>query len=132
MPCIFQHYHNTLMECRSAHCTAMCYIQPTNSAGTSFYSFSLIIFLFCSTIATKFTYQCSKGGVQPFASNSTLGVKWEGNLCRYEFLLVFFDSCFILFYYSHEIHLPIFETWRAAVRKLQDFKWKMGGKILQV
>src|ERR1700678_2554362 len=77
-------------------------------------------------------YQCSKGGVQPFASNSILGVKWEGNLCRYEFLLVYFDSCFILFYYSHEIHLPIFETWCAPVRKLQDFKWKISGKTLQV
>src|ERR1700678_993502 len=93
-----------------------------NSAGTSFYSFSLIIVLFRSTIATKSTYQFLKRGVQPFASYRTLSGKWVGKLCRYEFLLVFFDYCFISFYYSYKIHLPIFETLRAAVRKIQDFR----------
>src|SRR5271155_2121594 len=84
----------------------------------SCYLFSLILVLFCSTIATKSTYQFSKRGVQPFASYRTLSGKWVGKLCRYEFLLVFFDYCFISFYYSYEIHLPIFETWHAAVRMI--------------
>ena len=53
-------------------------------------------------------------------------------LCRYEFLLFFFNNFFILFYHSYWIYLPKFERWRAAVRKQQHFRCKMGGKSLQV
>src|SRR5271168_2522154 len=92
--------------------------------------FFFILVLFCSNIATKSTYQFSKCGVQPFASYRKNG--WENSagtsFDSSSLILVLFCSN----NYSYEIHLPIFETWRAAVRKLQDFRWKMGGKTLLV
>ena len=75
------------------------------SAGMSFYLFFLIHFLFCSNIATK--YVCK---AVPSASQVTLILENQlKNVYRYEFLLIFFNSFFILLYYSYTICLKRFK-----------------------
>ena len=80
----------------------------TMSTGTSFCSFSFILFLNCSTIATKSTYKISKGSMLWLRSYINFGLKWGINGYRYEFLLVSHHSFLFSLYYSYKIHLPIF------------------------
>ena len=49
------------------------------TAGTSFYPFSLILFLICSLIATKCAYQYARGCAQPFQSYISFGWKQVEN-----------------------------------------------------
>ena len=88
------------------------------ATGVSFHSFFLILFLFCSTIATKCAYEVSKGWVQQLRSYIDFGRKWTDKGYRYEFSLFFLPSFFNLLYHSYEMHLQIFEGLGAAVTEL--------------
>ena len=89
----------------------------TLSTGASFYSFSLILFLNCSTIATKSVYKISKGSMQWLKSYINFGLKWWNNGYRYEFSLVSLHSFLFSLYYSYKIHLPLFLDFCCVVHK---------------
>ena len=96
------------------------------TAGTSFHSISLILYLFYSIIATKCECQFSKGCAQQIQSYIKIGGKWADIYCSYEFSLNSFDSFFILLYNSYKICLKSFERLHLAVPKLNQNWWEMG------
>ena len=89
----------------------------TMSTGASFCLFSLILFLNCSTIATKSVYKISKGSMQWLKSYINFGLKWWNNGYRYEFSLVSLHSFLFSLYYSYKIHLPLFLDFCCVVHK---------------
>ena len=68
----------------------------TTATGMSFCSFFLILFLNCSTIATKCMYKYSEGCARRIRSYIKSGWNRLNNSYRYEFLLVFSNSFFII------------------------------------
>jgi len=82
----------------------------------SFHLVFLILFLFCSTIATKYAYTFSKGCTQPVISYITLGRKWGGQSLQVQVFTLFKNSFFILLYYSYKTGLEIFERLYSAIQ----------------
>ena len=74
-----------------------------------FLLFFLNIFLFCSTIATKYVCKVSKDHTWWFPCYINCCRKNLNNVCRYEFLSLFYNSFFILLYYIYKIHLQKFK-----------------------
>jgi len=85
-----------------------------NTAATSFHSFFLIHFLFCSTIAMKYIQKILEGCTQLFITYITLGRKWAGQSLQVQVFTLFFDSFLNLLYYSYKTCLQIFERLHPA------------------
>ena len=92
------------------------------ATGTSSHSFFLISFLFLSNIATKYAYKFSKGCAQLFRSYVALVGNGMDNSYRYELWVIFLNLFFILFKYSYEICIQVFEMLRSAIPKLCHFR----------
>ena len=73
----------------------------TITAGKSFLSFFLVIFLIYSTIATEYVCKFSKGCTQLFQSYFCLMGNEVDNCCRYKFSLIFLSY----FFYSALLQL---------------------------
>ena len=103
-------------------------IRWTMSTGASFCSFSLILFLNCSTIATKSVYEISKGSVQWLKSYIIFGLKLGEQCLQVRVFVRFLSFFFNLLYYSYEICLQNFKRIHAAVEELQiwvEIRWTM-------
>ena len=80
------------------------------AGGTSFHSFFLILFLFCSSTATKYVYKFAKSYTQRFLSYNN----FVGNGLKIGFSLVSFNFNLILFYYNYVRCVYIFERLHPA------------------
>ena len=111
--------HLQILERLCPAVVEICFIwedmRGTIAARVSFHPFFLIHFLFCSIIAMKRIYKFSKSCTQQLWRYVYLGGYEVSHNYRSEFLTVFFNSSFILLYYSYETRLQIFERLRPAV-----------------